>query len=212
MVIQAQKGYNNAYTKECPAVLITPRTRVTCLEATMSKHTPDSSSIQLALPFEEWLDIPGYEGLYQASNRGRIRRVETDHLTSQQIVRKYYAAALWKNGKRKSSYVHRLVALAFIGDVPMNHEVNHKDGNRLNNNASNLEYVTRSENIQHAMRTTGSYRGTKHPASKLTEEQVHEIRASKETRQELAKRFNVSYSCICYVLTRGWRHINADET
>lgn len=55
-----------------------------------------------------------------------------------------------KNGYRQSIKVHRIVAMAFVGNPHGHKEVNHKDGNKLNNDASNLEWVSRSENIKHA--------------------------------------------------------------
>jgi len=63
----------------------------------------------------------------------------------------YLKAALWKNGKRNWRFVHRLVALTFISNPENKPQVNHKDGNKLNNHISNLEWCTNQENSQHVV-------------------------------------------------------------
>lgn len=158
--------------------------------------------------------IPGYEGLYCINRAGLVYRVDTGLPVAIQIEKRrapsrggYCFVTLWKDGNRKNHKVHRLVMQVFIGEIPEGYEVNHIDSDRLNNCLSNLEYVTRSENIQHAMESTGSYRGEKHSQSKLTEETVRQIRASTLTNTELAKQFNVSRRTINYVRTKGWTHV-----
>lgn len=110
---------------------------------------------------EIWKDIPSYEGLYQVSNLGRFKalaririsskgeRSYKEKLLSPKInFDKYYYVSLTKEGKKKSYRAHRLVALAFLGPCPISYVIDHIDGNSLNNNASNLRYVTQLENIQ----------------------------------------------------------------
>lgn len=115
---------------------------------------------------EIWKDIPNYEGYYQASNLGKIKSL---YFTSNYQHKKYYRekilkpkitkdkcsrVELWKDGKHKTYLTYRLVAATFLGDyLDSNMTVNHKDGNRLNNNINNLEWVTLKENIQHAFNT-----------------------------------------------------------
>ena len=109
---------------------------------------------------EIWKDIPGYENLYQVSNLGNIRRIlfinnkiqkkKITIIKKQTNKRNRIQASLYKNGKRKNLLVHRLVAMAFL-DNPNNYpEVNHIDGNSLNNNVDNLEWCTKKYNMQHA--------------------------------------------------------------
>ena len=129
---------------------------------------------------EIWQDIPGYEGIYEASSLGRIRTVEGK--TTHSVLhgtRKWkgrilknktkvpctsgYKVTLWKDKKTKDLLVARLVCSAFYG-LPdnlfygkdkFNHSkmtVNHKDGNRLNNNVENLEWLTLRENIKHGFK------------------------------------------------------------
>lgn len=101
---------------------------------------------------ERWRDIPGYEGLYQVSSLGNVRRGErikkphTDHGG-------YLTVWLSKNAKMKCLKVHRLVAQAFIPNPDDKRTVNHIDGNKKNNGVENLEWATHSENIIHANKT-----------------------------------------------------------
>lgn len=111
---------------------------------------------------EEWRDIGGYEGLYQISNSGLVKSL------SKKIVRKngfvqtfkarilkpnsslnYDTVALSKGGVVKTFYVHKLVADAFVLNPNGLPEINHKDENARNNNASNLEWVTHRDNLNY---------------------------------------------------------------
>jgi hypothetical protein len=126
---------------------------------------------------EIWKDIPGQVG-YQASNLGRIKSLdkvitannrwgdaqECFHpsvilatSTSKSRNGNRYERVTLKvaNGKRICAYVHRLVAFAFLRNENYLLQVNHKDGNTLNNNVENLEWVTQSENILHSYRVLG---------------------------------------------------------
>jgi len=97
---------------------------------------------------EIWLDIPGFEGSYQASNHGRIRSLKVLKLPLSSGTG-YPVVTL--TGQRKR-HVHVLVARTFIGPRPSGLEVNHKNSNRQDVRPENLEYVTRSENNHHAFR------------------------------------------------------------
>jgi hypothetical protein len=120
------------------------------------------------MPLEEeiWLPVPEYEQEYQVSSLGRIKslprrgawhpKISSGH----GIVSGYPIISLWKEGKGRNEYIHRLVALAFI-ENPLNHpQVNHKDGNKTNNLLSNLEWVSVSENAIHAYRILNIKRPT----------------------------------------------------
>lgn len=118
---------------------------------------------------EIWKDISGYEGLYQVSNLGRVKSLARYRSTTIGKDRWYKEKILnnnsFSNGylfvdlrprKEKSCFlVHRLVAKEFIPNPSNKKTVNHKDGNRTNNNVSNLEWNTSSENMYHA-RTQGN--------------------------------------------------------
>ena len=98
---------------------------------------------------EIWRDCKGYEGLYQVSNMGRIWSLRTQRYLKGDLNSVGYLRVLLKakNGKVKKEFVHRLVALAFIANPQNKTQVNHKDANKLNNTADNLEWNTCKENI-----------------------------------------------------------------
>lgn len=103
---------------------------------------------------EKWREVLGYEGLYKVSNLGRIKS-RNKLKVQQDNGRGYLVVHLNKNGKPKWHLVHRLVAQAFIDNPQNKPTVNHKDGDRTNNKAINLEWATYSENNSHSYRSNG---------------------------------------------------------
>lgn len=114
---------------------------------------------------EFWKDIEGYEGLYQVSNKGRIKSLKRiiDTTKYKKIVGEsikkqflgtngYMMTVLSKNGRKSPKMIHRLVANAFIPNPQNLPQVNHKDENKLNNNADNLEWCSRKYNCQYGTR------------------------------------------------------------
>lgn len=114
---------------------------------------------------EMWKDIQGYEGLYQVSNLGRVKKLKRTIITKDnrklsynEIILKpiinskgYYRVMLIDiSGNRKRFFVHRLVATEFCNKNEKCNIVNHKDCNPLNNNYLNLEWVTQKDNIRYA--------------------------------------------------------------
>ena len=100
-------------------------------------------------------DIIGYEGLYQASSLGKIKSLigrysNVEYLKEGTTKCNYKTVTLCKNNKHTSKNVHRLIAEAFYGKSKL--DVNHKDGDKTNNKIENLEFVTKSENIKHALK------------------------------------------------------------
>lgn len=97
---------------------------------------------------EEWRDIVGYEGIYQVSNIGRVKRVKVGkgkpYRILQPMINKNYYLVLKLCSKQ--TFIHRLVAQAFIPNPENKHEVDHIDGNRQNNYVNNLRWVTHREN------------------------------------------------------------------
>ena len=155
---------------------------------------------------QQWKDIKGFEGIYQVSSGGRVRRLDTmvpfnGKLTLRKgrelkptVNSKGYATIVlcWK-GRRKTCAIHNLVADAFILRIPTLTHVNHIDGNPLNNLLRNLERCTPSHNQLHSYRMNGR----KNPRRKLTEREVIEIKKRpKMKRKALAKMFGVTEWCI----------------
>ena len=97
---------------------------------------------------EEWKDIKGWEGVYEISNLGNIKRNGKTLKIS--VWSKYKVVRLHEKERTKTMYVHRLVAMNFIPNPENKPMINHKDGNKLNNEVSNLEWCTRQENEVHA--------------------------------------------------------------
>lgn len=99
---------------------------------------------------KHWKDINGYEGIYQINSDGQILSLNTNRILKPHSDKDgYLLVNLYKNKIQKSFKVHRLVAEYFI-NTEKKETVNHKDGNKKNNKAENLEWATRSENNKHA--------------------------------------------------------------
>lgn len=106
---------------------------------------------------EEWRDVAGYEGLYMVSNYGRVksldRRNNINQLVKGRIMKLeihksgYVSVGLSKNGFVKRCLVHRLVGQAFIPNPDNYPQIDHKDSDPLNNNVSNIRWVTPSQNV-----------------------------------------------------------------
>lgn len=133
---------------------------------------------------EIWKDILGYEDYYEVSNTGLIRRkayIMKCRLTNDG----YPAITLCGGGKQLSKTIHRLVAEAFLENPENKPQVNHKDGIKANAMISNLEWMTASENIKHALdlglKNKTWQDGEKNINSKLTREQVLDIREKCKT-------------------------------
>jgi len=152
----------------------------------------------------EWRPVVGYEGIYEVSKFGGVRSLAGIQRKFLGGVLKLFAnewgylrVDLQYNKKRKSRLVHQIVAESFIGPRPDGMEINHIDGDKTNNCADNLEYVTHSDNVKHAFKTGIMIpkRGEDNPASVLTESDVIKIRemiANGMTNVEIAAQFNVT--------------------
>jgi|LGOV01.1.fsa_nt_gb hypothetical protein len=116
---------------------------------------------------EIWKDIKDYEGLYQVSNMGRISNFK--HIMKLSIdTGGYPKVKLCNKTKHITHIVHRLVAITFIPNQLNKSQVNHIDGNKLNNRITNLEWVTQSENMLHAYKNNLNKNTTKKQVQMLS--------------------------------------------
>lgn len=176
-------------------------------------------------------DIPGFDGKYVAGSDGAIysawnsRHVPRDDLyrLKTRITKfGYECVQLRIAGKSKNFLVHRLIAMTFIG--PSDMEVNHTDGVKTNNEASNLEYMTRKENVRHAMRLglRNHARGDRCARTVLDASVINDIRSEvKKLRangrapygsmSKLAKKYGVTPSALTGIADgHSWKHIQPE--
>lgn len=172
---------------------------------------------------EEWKPIVGFYN--EVSNHGRVRSVTHVAGNGKTYQGKILKPIITKSGyvniclttgndeSRITKRVHRLVADAFVENPDDKDEINHKDGNKENNRAENLEWVTRSENEQHAYdnNLVKVLKGSEKPLSKLDEEDIRNIRKEYEDgclQIELAERYGVARQTISSIVNRkAWTHV-----
>lgn len=159
---------------------------------------------------EVWKAIPGREGYYAASNKGRIKSVDRVIVTEEGVYRRlasriirlrknnkgYLICNLSQEGKWERVFVHALVASAFRGRCPTGHQVRHRDGIQANCWATNLRYGTPRQNEADKIRHGTVARGERCGTSKLKKRQIIEIRrqyaAGGVTQRELGDQYGVS--------------------
>lgn len=158
---------------------------------------------------EEWREIPDWPE-YVVSSHGRVKRVTTANgaqagkVLQPGGINSYLAVTLSHFNQQKRIEIHVLVAAVFLGPRPKGFDVNHKDLNKKNNVYWNLEYMTRLENIKHALKN-----GAWGSRLKLTEKEVLLIR-SKEggSPRAVAKQFNVAPRTVRVIWRREtWRYL-----
>lgn len=154
---------------------------------------------------EIWVEIQGYEGLYEVSNYGQVRALEriitNKHGKPQRYpskllkfdvsdsgTSKYYRVTLCKNHSTKKYFVHRLVAVAFIPNEDNKPCINHIDNDGTNNHPSNLEWCTHSENILHAQKQGRLFQAQSAGGKKGSV--YHSSRATKDAEEIVGKTFN----------------------
>lgn len=171
---------------------------------------------------EIWKDIPGYEGYYQVSSFGKVRSIDrwityapsARYKVIKKVFHKgqilkpalhesygYYHLSFVKNNIPKDFNVHRLVAESFLDNPNQLPQVNHKDGKKLNNNVNNLEWISTSGNMLHAIDT--GLRRNRCPLQTDDLLKVIEGHKSGISRRELATKFNVHYRVIKDIINGG---------
>ncbi len=169
---------------------------------------------------EEWRTVANFEGVYEVSNLGKIKRVKKAQGTAGAVLKQstckkgYKWVGLSKDGQPKNYPVHRLVAIAFHENKSNKCCVNHIDSNRGNNESTNLEWVTPKENTQHCIKSrrfnssAHGLKGEKNPRAKLTALQVLEIRRSQCSLRELVEIYSLSYKYLSKLRGgKAWKHI-----
>lgn len=176
---------------------------------------------------EVWKPIAGYEGLYEVSNLGQVRSLDSIRkmargkgtflwrgriLKQSSLPAGYKYAMLSKDNKPKHGLVHRFVASAFVDNPNGYGIVNHIDGVKSHNVESNLQWVTSSQNNIHAI-----YAGLRIPprgqqvsTAKLTDEMVIVMRrlALKLSIKDIADAFGVSPNCASDIIQyKAWKHV-----
>jgi hypothetical protein len=166
---------------------------------------------------ELWKDIPGYEGLYQASNQGRVRTHPDKITQSARFPERHWQvrilksrgnnyqtgkrASLWKDGEHKDWLQARLIAMTWCDGFSEELTVNHIDGNRMNNHPNNLEWVTLADNIRHGFRTGLFHKNQKKVA--LCDE-LTGVSLNFDSMAEASRYFgkNNGYVSLCYSKNR----------
>lgn len=157
---------------------------------------------------EEWRDIEGYEGLYQASSLGRIKSFHRGgRMLRLPVYGDYLSVCLSKDGASRRRDVHRVIAEVFHGAQPPNTVVHHKDENKWNNASDNLEYVSISYNVRHKTQVLGKKRkGMKLDASQVWE--ILRLRGEGMKVGEIARLFNISEMYTSDIVTgKAWKHL-----
>lgn len=161
-----------------------------------------------------WKDIIGYEGLYKISNRGKVFSLKSMLFLKGNVDRYGYLHYLLScRSERKHHTAHRLVAIHFIDNPNNLPQVNHKDGNKLNNKVKNLEWVTGEENRKHLFTVLGkSFKGENNPSVKLNTDVVGLIKKdikSGLSQHLIAKKYFISRSTISMIaIGKIWSHIS----
>lgn len=180
---------------------------------------------QSAIQTEEWLPVPGYDGLYEVSNLGRVRsyhnfgfgrKKEPKLLKPTTDFYGYLQVTLCNNSVHEQTKVHKIVALAFLGVNPGGMQIDHINGNKEDNRAENLEWVTPKENTLRSVTTGLKPTGERHGMHKLTQSAVDEIRKLYKTGQyshrQLGEMFGISH-CVAGKIIRNeaWRDNNGQN-
>jgi hypothetical protein len=172
---------------------------------------------------EIWKPIPGWEGLYEASNMGRVRSLDHvdrrgRHLSGRvlkQVIsngRRYLCVTLHKNNQQSTQNVHVLICQAFHGPRTKGKVVGHWDGNGLNNIVSNLRWTTQIKNIHDKYRHNTIIRGEKQWNSKLSENDVIAIREMYKNATmscfDIAEKYNLHHTTVHRIINKtSWRHV-----
>ena len=176
---------------------------------------------------EVWKPIEGYEGLYEVSSLGQIKRFYKGDFYTKGSYSKILKPCLDKKGYarislynsnhiRKDYKIHRLVALTFIPNPNNLPQVNHKNNIKNQNNVENLEWITNLNNMRHAwkngFKNNNHLNGEKSHFTKISEELVRKIKKDyipyKFGPRRLSQKYKIKEGCICPIIYgETWKHV-----
>lgn len=161
---------------------------------------------------EIYRDVIGYEGIFEVSNLGNFRNAKTGRVLKGVVHKNGYHLVGTKpngrKGKDKTFRVHREVAFAFVPNPEGKPHVNHKDGDKLNNKADNLEWVTPAENNQHSYDVLKRQKTCMRYSQKLTSESVKFIidNYTPRCRVNGARALGRKFNCDKVAITKVFRN------
>jgi len=175
---------------------------------------------------EQWKDVVGYEGLYQVSNLGRVKKLAGTKCRADRMRKLVVTPngrlqiALYKNNIERKFLVHRLVLIAFVGKPKINQITRHLDGNPMNNYLTNLRWGTHVQNqadsVRHGTKINppkNDNSGTNNGQNKLSEQQVAMIKQLADrglhTQQQIANMYGITQQTVSDIKrNRSWSHLN----
>lgn len=197
--LMRRSGRGNVYKKPSP-------TSPFYIDLDMCVSLYSSSKKRSAAPIEDevWKDVECYEGIYQVSNHGRVYSMRQDRVMRLGISGSgYHQVHLYSEDReRECVFVHKMVARLFVEnpDPVVNNVIDHVDCNKRNNHFSNLEWCTYTKNLERA-RNNGLIK-----SSKLTWDDVNDIRNSAMTTRQVMEKYKISYHCARSVMTnKTWK-------
>jgi Mor family transcriptional regulator len=158
-------------------------------------------------------DVVGYEGHYQVSSLGNVRSIKIRYIKPSVDKDGYLKVSLSKENVAKQYFVHRLVGKSFLNNISNLPQINHKDGIKTNNKASNLEWSTALENLSHAYANGLKFLnfGEENRFAKFTSEDILSMRKDRElgmSYRELSIKYNCEISNVRLIIRRKtWKHI-----
>lgn len=165
----------------------------------------DRVRVEKVFGFEDYY-VTEYGDVY-STKRNKIKKLKSSPNNSG-----YLGVSLYKNDVCHPTAIHRIVATTFISNKELDKSVNHKDGNKLNNHFSNLEFMSCQDNITHAIKNgLFNNRGSRNACSKLKENDVIEILGmlkNKESKTYIGRRYGVTACAIHHIAAgRNWKHL-----
>jgi len=178
----------------------------------------------LKAEIEVWMDIKGFEGLYQVSNIGRVKSLERKvsgklgslrklpEMLLKPIKKDGYLRVTLQNKDRRNYRIHRLVCEAFKDNKFMKPYVNHINGIKTDNRAENLECCTQKENMVHAKKNNllKPKRGDESVNSKISEQDAKKIKYEHIglNQIQIAKIYGIDTTTVSKIKTGvNWKHI-----